>query len=64
MVLGHNWAFAKVNIEHITLIDTFGGRRYPKIEEYFKATPSFKLWPKSKHSVITINKNVIIDEEF
>ncbi|KAF0757765.1 protein CREG1-like isoform X1 [Aphis craccivora] len=64
LVPGHHWQFAKINIEHITLIDTFGGRKYPTIAEYFKATPTFNYWPKLRHSVITVKKNVIIDEEF
>lgn len=64
MILGHNWQFAKISIEHITLIDTFGGRKYPNLIEYFKATPNLKHWPSSRHSVITIDENVIIDDEF
>lgn len=64
MFLGHKWQFAKINIEHITLIDTFGGRRYPKITDYFKATPSLNLKIKSRRSLITIKENVIIDNEF
>lgn len=62
--LGHKWQFAKINIEHITLIDTFGGRRYPNIAEYFKAIPNVKFQVKLKRSSITINENVIIDDEF
>jgi len=63
-VPGHNWQFAKINIEHITLIDTFGGRKYPDVDEYFKVTPNLKFWRKSRHSKITIEENVIIDDEF
>lgn len=65
IVLGHEWQFVKINIEHITLIDTFGGRRYPSVADYFKASPNLKFWPKSRrHSVITIKENLIIDDEY
>ncbi|XP_050542684.1 protein CREG1-like [Daktulosphaira vitifoliae] len=63
-VPGHSWQFAKVNIEHITLIDNFGGRRFPNIDDYFKAKPISKNKYKSKMSAISIKKNVIIDYEF
>lgn len=64
IVLGHNWQFAKISIQHITLIDTFGGRKYPNLADYFKASPNLKSRQSSRHSVITINENVIIDDEF
>ncbi|VVC35571.1 FMN-binding split barrel [Cinara cedri] len=65
LVPGHNWQFSKIIIEHITLIDTFGGRKYPNVADYFKVTPDIKLWPKpSRRSHITIEENVIIDDEF
>lgn len=65
LVPGHNWQFAKISIEHITLLDTFGGRKYPSLEDYFNATPNLEPMPKSiHHSVITIKKNVIIDDEY
>lgn len=63
-VLGHHWAFAKINIEHITLLDTFGGRKYPNVAEYFKAVPNLKHLPKFRKSRIIFEENVIIDDEF
>lgn len=53
------WQFAKLNIDHITLIDTFGGRKYPSITDYFKATPNLQHDPTSNQSVIIIKENVI-----
>jgi len=63
-VPGHKWQFCKINIEHITLIDTFGGRKYPSIEDYFNAKPLIKHLPKLRRSVLTFKKEVIIDDEF
>ncbi|XP_050432676.1 protein CREG1-like [Adelges cooleyi] len=64
-VPGHSWQFAKVNIEHITLLDYFGGRKYPNLSDYFKAKPSlqFKIRPKIK-AISLGKKNVIVDYEF
>lgn len=59
IVLGHKWQFAKISIDHITLIDTFGGRKYPSVADYFKATPNLKHDPTSKQSVIIFKENVI-----
>lgn len=62
--LGHRWQFSKINIEHITVLDTFGGRKYPSVTDYFNAKPLITHLPKLKRSVLTFKKQVIIDDEF
>jgi len=36
---GHEWSFAKMDIEDIMLLDFYGGVKHIDIKEYFKATP-------------------------
>lgn len=38
---GHDWRFAKIKINHICVLDTFGGRKFPTVAEYFKADPDY-----------------------
>nr|ACO14965.1 CREG1 precursor [Caligus clemensi] len=37
--VGHNWFFAKMNIENILVLDFFGGAKTVPVEAYYKATP-------------------------
>jgi len=36
---GHEWSFAKLEIEDIMLLDYYGGVKHLNIEEYYNATP-------------------------
>jgi len=36
---GHEWSFAKLEIEDIMLLDFYGGVKHVAIEDYFAATP-------------------------
>lgn len=35
----HDWKFAKLKIEHVCVLDTFGGRKFPTVAEYFRSDP-------------------------
>lgn len=36
---GHEWSFAKLDIEDIMLLDFYGGVKHVNIEDYYNATP-------------------------
>lgn len=35
----HDWKFAKLKIEHVCVLDTFGGRKFPTLADYFRSDP-------------------------
>ncbi|KAL1456860.1 hypothetical protein WDU94_001550 [Cyamophila willieti] len=35
----HDWQFAKLQIHHVCVLDTFGGRKFPTVAEYFRSDP-------------------------
>jgi hypothetical protein len=37
--MAHNWRFYELDIEHVEILDFFGGFHHVSREEYFAATP-------------------------
>ncbi|XP_008467463.1 protein CREG1 isoform X2 [Diaphorina citri] len=35
----HDWKFAKLQIHHVCVLDTFGGRKFPTVADYFRSDP-------------------------
>ena len=57
-VSGHEWSFAKMNIEDIMLLDFYGGVKHIDIKEYFKATP---FWNNTLYESFIFYKKMVVN---